>query len=85
MNVDQHLVLHIVGMRGEECARNVAEQLLGVEGVDDVEVDLENHRADVDLNPGEPATIEALTVAVQNAGFQIERIDKPAFGSASIE
>lgn len=85
MNVDYHLTLHIVGMRGDQCALNLAEHLLGVEGVDDVEVDLETHRADIDLNPGEPATEDALRAAVQTAGFQIERIDRPSFGSAPMQ
>lgn len=80
MNTDQHLVLHIIGMRGEECTLKVAEQLLGVEGVDDASVDLESRTAAVDLNSAEPATEEALAAAVQEAGFQIERVEHAAFG-----
>jgi copper chaperone CopZ len=81
MNPDQHIVLHVVGMRSDECALNLAEHLLGVEGVDDAVVDLESRRADIDLNAQEPATLDALTTAVQEAGFQIERVDQPAFGA----
>ena len=81
MHTDRHLVLHIVGMRSEDCARKVAEEILGVEGVDDAIVDLESRRADVDLNAQDPAALDALTAAVQEAGFQVERVDRAAFGA----
>lgn len=77
---DHHLVLHIVGTRNEDDARNVAEEILGVEGVDDAEVDAVSGRAEVDLNENEPASIDDLTEAVQKAGFQVDHVDKPVFG-----
>lgn len=81
MSVESHIVLHIVGMRGEEDALTLAEHLLGVEGVDDASVDFEAHTADVVFNEQEPATVDAVTRAVQDAGLQIESIDKPVFGA----
>jgi len=74
------ITLHIVGMRCDDCARKVAEEILGVEGVADAEVDAAAGRADVDLVEGEPASIEALTRAVEKAGFAVDHVDKPVFG-----
>lgn len=81
MNTDKHIVLHVVGMRGEEDALNLAEHLLGVEGVDDASVDLEARTADVMFNEQEPASVDAVNRAVQDAGFQVESIDKSVFGA----
>jgi copper chaperone len=65
--------LSIRGMTCGDCARVVAESLLGVEGVDDVDVDLDRATATIELNGAEPATREALVKAVQEAGYSVDR------------
>ena len=65
------------GMDDGDSVRRVAESLLGVEGVDDVQVDSQHHLARVRLNDLEPAAETDLTRAVEEAGFQVERVQMP--------
>ena len=66
--------LTIKGMTCGNCARAVAESLLGVEGVDDVEVDLDRGEATIQLNEAEPASRDELIKAVQGAGYTVDRV-----------
>ena len=66
--------LIIKGMTCGNCARVVAESLLGVEGVDDVEVDLDRATATIELNEAEPASRESLIKAVHDAGYSIGQV-----------
>ena len=68
-------VLHIAGMRCGDCVRKVAEALLGVEGVADAEVSLEDGRAEVLLSELGPASEQALIEAVDESGFTVERLE----------
>jgi copper chaperone CopZ len=70
-------IVAIQGMQSEECVRLVAEVLLGVEGVDDVEVDLANASAVVTLNALSPASVDDLRQAVAEAGYSAGDIHMP--------
>lgn len=76
MNTNE-AVLQITGMKCGECVRRVAESLLGVEGVDDAEVDLETGSARVRLSEGSPASQGDLIKAVDEAGYAVDRIEMP--------
>jgi copper chaperone CopZ len=73
--ISHEAVLSIRGMSCGDCARNVAEWLLGVEGVADVEVRVEENRARVELDEHEPPTEADLIKAVHAAGYDVERIE----------
>jgi copper chaperone CopZ len=76
--MDDHAATLIIGgMHSQDCVRKVAEALLGVEGVDDVIVELENRKAIVMLNKGEPADEEHLGEAVREEGYGVEQIEMP--------
>jgi len=65
------IVMEVNGMHCQDCVRRVAESLLGVEGVDDVEVELERGAAVITLNEHDPADRAHLTAAVDDAGFSV--------------
>ena len=75
--VANQALLTVRGMDNGDSVRRVAESLLGVEGVDDVQVDAQLHVARVRLNELEPADETDLTHAVEEAGFQVERVQMP--------
>jgi copper chaperone CopZ len=75
--INQNATLKINDMTCDDCVRRVAESLLGVEGVDDVEVELEERRVRVDLSEHEPAEESALVEAVRDAGFTVDQIQMP--------
>ena len=75
--IDNNATIQVKGMRCDDCVRRVAESLLGVEGVDDVEVDLERGEARVQLNENEPAERDELERAVADAGFVADRVEMP--------
>ena len=68
-------MLHIEGMNSGDSVREVAEALLGVEGVRDVEVDPETCRARVELDEQEPAPQDELIKAVSQTGCRVGRIE----------
>lgn len=73
--INTNATLLVKDMHDGEAARKVAESLLGVEGVDDVEVDMEQNRVRVELDEHEPANQEDLVKAVDEAGFVVDRIE----------
>ena len=83
--IDYHLnmidapkaVVHVRNMQDGDAVREVAEALLGVEGVSDVEMDEEQGVAVVDLVDGVQVTREDLVRAVQDAGFVADQISMP--------
>ena len=72
--VANQALLTVRGMDSGDSVRRVAESLLGVEGVDDVQVDEPARVARVQLNELEPAAEVDLTQAVEEAGFQVESV-----------
>jgi P-type Cu+ transporter len=62
--------LPIEGMTCEHCARTVAGALVSVPGVRSAKVDFKDHKAVVDSDGGSPS-IEALTAAVEQAGYRV--------------
>ena len=70
-------VVHVRNMQDGDAVREVAEALLGVEGVSDVEMDEEQGVAVVDLVDGVQVTREDLVRAVQEAGFVADQISMP--------
>lgn len=67
-------VVHIRDMQTGDAVREVAEALLGVEGVSDVEMDEEQGVAVVDLVEGVQVTREDLARAVSDAGYVADQI-----------
>lgn len=60
--------LRIEGMSCAHCARHVKEALEELEGVNEAVVDLEGKTATVEY--GGSATVEAMTAAVEEAGYR---------------
>jgi copper chaperone CopZ len=69
-----HITVQVKGMHCEDCVRRVAEAILGVEGVEDAEVDLESGLAEIALNENEPASEAAIADAVREAGYESQRV-----------
>jgi len=61
----------VKGMTCENCVRHVEDALRGVPGVSSAKVDFGTQKASVDYDPSE-ATVEALTSAVDEAGYTLE-------------
>jgi hypothetical protein len=72
---DIQATLTIDGLFSEDTARNTAEWLLGVEGVNDVEIDMEHHQALVQMDETEPPSEEELVKAVHAAGCDVQKIE----------
>ena len=64
----QNITLTIVGMTCQGCANGVSRALKSVAGVDQVQVDLAAHRAEVAFDATQTNTA-ALIEAVEDAGF----------------
>ena len=65
--MSQKIVLRITGMTCAHCAQSVEKALLGIHGVDSVQVSLATNRAEVFLQSSIPT--EALLAAVTQAGY----------------
>ncbi|MCD8391309.1 MAG: heavy metal translocating P-type ATPase [Firmicutes bacterium] len=63
--------MEINGMMCEHCVKHVTDALAAVDGVDAVEVSLENKRAEITG----AASDEALKAAVENAGYKVKGIE----------
>ncbi len=63
------LMLSIDGMTCQHCRMTVERALLGVDGVQNAQVSLEDARAEVEFDPSR-ATVEALVEAVDEEGYQ---------------
>ena len=72
MKNNNEIEFTIAGLMSEDDVREVAERLLGVEGVDDVQLDLGDRRAFIQLSEGDAASEEDLRQAVRQAGFDVE-------------
>ena len=59
----------VTGMTCAHCVRSVSEELAGVEGVEDVAVDLGTGR--VTLRTSAPVEAAALRAAVEEAGYEV--------------
>ena len=70
-------IVHIRNMQTGDSVREVAEALLGVEGVNDVEVDEDQGVAVVDLVDGVQVRREDLARAVADAGYMADQISMP--------
>ncbi len=65
--------LSIEGMTCHNCVRHVTEALEGVDGVSDVNVNLEEKN--VELTAAESVSDEALKSAVKEAGYKVTSVD----------
>ena len=70
-------IVHVRNMQDGDAVREVAEALLGVEGVSDVEMDEEQGVAVVDLVDGVAVTRDDLVRAVHEAGFVADQVSMP--------
>jgi copper chaperone CopZ len=70
-------IVHIRNMQTGDAVREVAEALLGVEGVSDVEMDEDQGLAVVDLVEGVQVTGDDLARAVNEAGYMADQISMP--------
>ena len=68
--MSQKIVLRITGMTCAHCAQSVEKALLGIHGVDSVQVSLATNRAEVFLQSSIPT--EALLAAIIQAGYGAE-------------
>jgi copper ion binding protein len=68
----KQIELSVQGMTCNHCVMRVEKALSEVEGVRSVEVNLEENRATVTVASSSEPTVEALVVAVQEAGYQAE-------------
>lgn len=66
------MILDIAGMSCNHCKARVEKALNGVDGVNSVEVDLENGKAKVE---GSDLDAKALAKAVTNAGYAVTGIE----------
>ncbi len=64
--------LSIEGMTCHNCVRHVTEALDGIEGVSDVNVNLEEKNAE--LTAGENVSDSALASAVKEAGYKVTSV-----------
>jgi len=69
MAEQQVIELPVSGMVCEFCVYGVKKQLKKVNGVQDVDVSLENKRARIVMAPDQKADIDAIRNAVTEAGF----------------
>ena len=63
------LSLKVEGMTCSHCVMHVKNALEGVRGVKKAEVSLEKLRAEIILDRKEPASIESMLKAVEDAGY----------------
>lgn len=70
----QNVILHIEGMACNHCTSNVAANLSGLSGVEDVKVSLENKCAEVAFDQ-EKITPQALKDVVEELGFTVTEIE----------
>lgn len=66
------MILDVAGMSCNHCKARVEKALNSVEGVNNVEVDLENGKAKVE---GPSLDVKALAKAVTNAGYAVTGIE----------
>ncbi len=66
-------VLHVEGMMCQHCVNHVTKALSGIEGVEAVEVSLENKTAAVSL--AKDVAADVLTQAVVDAGYEVTKVE----------
>ncbi len=67
----------VLGMSCPFCATNLEGQLEKVKGVTKISIDLGTGKVVMFLDPTMPVTKEAITKAVDNSGFTLDRIEMP--------
>lgn len=72
ITADAELVVH--GLSCPLCASNLDQQLLRVEGVNDMWVDLQTGHVKIEVEPGATVAASDLARAVRNAGFTLRDI-----------
>jgi copper chaperone CopZ len=70
------LVLSVSGMSCGSCVRHVREALLGVDGVREVDVNLEQGRATIEYDAAR-TEVEAMVAAVGKAGYAASAKEAP--------
>ncbi|MFQ5975337.1 MAG: heavy metal translocating P-type ATPase [Candidatus Hydrothermarchaeales archaeon] len=66
------IVLDIEGMHCQNCQKKVHEAIAGLDGIDEVNVDLEKNQAEVEYDSSK-VTVETLIEAVTKAGYEIKK------------
>ena len=66
----QEIKMEVQGMTCNHCVMRVQKALTGVEGVLEADVSLERGEAIVRMSPGAGVTTDALSAAVEAAGYE---------------
>lgn len=63
-------ILHIEGMSCNHCVEKIKKFVGEIEGIDKINISLENKTLEVSFNP--PCTLEKIKEAVLDSGFEIQ-------------
>ncbi len=77
----RQVIVQVDGMSCPFCAYGLEKKLSKLEGVERIEISLEQGKAVLTLEEGASVTDEALEKAVGDAGFTLRKIERPGTGT----